>query len=310
MAVAIVGCGMTGTRIARQLHRASDPPQLVLVDRRHDVARSTARSLGGEIAWGGDVRATDGCDVVVLAVASGEHGGLAERVIAEGRTCVSVSDSVEDTETLLGLDRLARARSSTVIVGAGMMPGLTDVLVAHGAAWFDRLDEVHVSKFGTGGPDCARQHHRALKSTCLDWRGQWTRRAGGSGRELAWFPQPVQAADCYRARLPDPILIVRSHPSVNRVTARMAATRRDRLTMHLPMLRRPHPEGLLGAVRVELRGLRDGRQAEVILGCAERPAVAAGAVAAATVRDLMTRRETEAGGMGISPDHRSCALPP
>ena len=97
-----------------------------------------------------------------------------------------------------------------------------------------------------------------------------------------WFPAPVQAADCYRARLGDPRLLVRAHPGVRRVSARMAATRRDRLTMHLPMLRRPHPEGLLGAVRVELRGLQDDGQIERILGCAERPAVAAGAVAAAT----------------------------
>ena len=39
-----------------------------------------------------------------------------------------------------------------------------------------------------------------------------------------------------------------------RVTARVAASRRDRLTARLPMLRPPHPEGLIGAVRVEVRG--------------------------------------------------------
>jgi hypothetical protein len=46
------------------------------------------------------------------------------------------------------------------------------------------------------------------------------------------------------------------------------------------MLRPPHPEGLIGAVRVEVRGWLDGRAETKILGVAVAPAVAAGAVAA------------------------------
>ena len=47
--------------------------------------------------------------------------------------------------------------------GAGFAPGLTCVLAAHGAARFDQVDEIHVAKSGTGGPACARQHHRAAR---------------------------------------------------------------------------------------------------------------------------------------------------
>ena len=39
-------------------------------------------------------------------------------------------------------------------------------------------------------------------------------------------------------------------PGVARVTARLSATRRDRITAHLPMLRQPHPEGAECAVEV------------------------------------------------------------
>jgi hypothetical protein len=48
----------------------------------------------------------------------------------------------------------------------------------------------------------------------------------------------------------------------------------------MPMLRRPHPEGLLGAVRVEVRGWKAGRATTLILGAAVPPAEAAGAVTA------------------------------
>jgi hypothetical protein len=50
------------------------------------------------------------------------------------------------------------------------------------------------------------------------------------------------------------------------------------------MFRKPHPEGLVGAVRVEVRGKRAGVQDVVVLGALDRPAVAAGAVAALALR--------------------------
>ena len=108
--------------------------------------------------------------------------------------------------------------------------------------------------------------------------------AGWLGRELCWFPDPIGALDCYRAELPDAALLVRSFPGVARVTARLAATRRDRLTGRLPMLRTPHPEGLVGAARVEVRGAIDGARQVVVLGALDRPAVASGAVAALAAR--------------------------
>jgi len=49
----------------------------------------------------------------------------------------------------------AAERGLAVIVGAGFGPGLTDVLVAHARSTFDTLDEIHISRRGTGGPACA-----------------------------------------------------------------------------------------------------------------------------------------------------------
>jgi len=75
-------------------------------------------------------------------------------------------------------------------------------------------------------------------------------------------------------------LVKPAFPDAERITARLGATRRDRLTARLPMLRPPHPEGGPGALRVEVRG-RVGDVREVkVLGAMDRPAVAAGAVAA------------------------------
>ncbi len=76
----------------------------------------------------------------------------------------------------------------------------------------------------------------------------------------------IRERDCYRAALPDPVLLHHAFPGVGRITARMAATRRDRLTGPLPMLAPSHLEGGPGAVRVEVRGRRNGVEHVVVLG--------------------------------------------
>ena len=173
------------------------------------------------------------------------------------------------------------------MVGAGFSPGLTCLLARHAAAALDRVDEVHVARVGTGGPACARQHHRALGEHALDWRdGGWVRRSRGLRARAVLVPRSDRRARLLpRRRCPTPLLLVRAFPRVDRVTARLAANRRDRLTARLPMLRRPHPDGGPGGVRVEVRGERERRRAtSVVYGAMDVPVVAAGAVAALAAR--------------------------
>ncbi len=301
----IVGVGATGRRLARHLLQLDDDAHLTLFDDSPGTARAVAEAHGDRVLEIGetfDPGRVDSDAVVILAGRTGSHAPSAQAALSWGIDVISVSDSLAEVRDLLELDDLATRHEARLVIGAGMMPGLSDVLASHARKWFDEIHEIHVAKFGTGGPDCARQHHAALSRLCFDWRENgWQRRAGGSGRELAWFPYPVQAADCYRAALADPLLLVRVHPDAKRVTARMAATRRDRLTMHLPMLRPPHPEGLLGAVRVEVRGLVAGQREELVLGCSERPAVAAAAVAAAAAVDVANPRvSSKSGAAGLA----------
>jgi len=220
------------------------------------------------------------CDVVVLATPA-PHGPAVRSALALGAHVVSTSDDLRDVRDVLDLGKDAECSDRTVLVGAGFAPGLTCLLARFAAADMDHVDEVHVARHGTGGPACARQHHRALSSTAVMWRdGRWMERSGGSGRELLWFPEPVGARDCYHAQLVDPTLLLPAFPEAQRLSARTSATRRDRLTARLPMLRPPHPEGRHGAVRIEVRGQRNGARVVEILGAVDRPAVAAGGVAA------------------------------
>lgn len=299
--VAIIGVGAVGARLARQLV-STDADEVVLRDEDPARAAMVAQSLGERSRVDrAALTAPLDVDAIVLAGRSRVHARQAEELLSAGVPIVSVSDDLTDVRGLLALDRRARQSGTNLIIGAGFAPGLTCVLAAHGSRLFDQVEEVHVAKAGTGGPACARQHHRALARAAVDWRdGAWETRPGGSGRELCWFPDPIGAQDCYRAELPDALLLVPALENLRRVTSRMAATRRDRLTARLPMLWPTHPEGGPGAVRVELRGLRDGVRDAVVFGAMDRPAVAAGAVAAVAVQFAIDGRLRRDGAAGLA----------
>ncbi len=297
--VAILGAGAVGQRIARQLASRHDVDRLVLGSRHTARLRGLAAQLldvDVEVVEPGTL---PDADVVVLSLPSGGHAVLADKALRAGAHVVSLSAAVADVEELLALNKQALNANRSVVVGAGFSPGYSCLLARHGAAQFDVVTEVHIARVGTGGPACQRQLHRARTGTSVDWfGGDWLRRRGGSGRELVWFPDPLGAHDCYRAALADALLLVPAFTEIDRVTARVAGTRRDRLTAMLPMLRPPHPDGGPAGVRVELRGLRAGTHCTDVLGVIDHPSAAAAAVAA-TAAGWALADELPSGAWGL-----------
>jgi hypothetical protein len=271
--IALVGNGVVGQRIERRLPVVVDDAMILHHDPR----------LGRELPQ--DV------DTVVLAH-GGTHSDVAHHCLERGLPVVSVGDGLEDVRALVDLDDMARAAGVPLVVGAGMAPGLTGLLARMLASQMATCDEIHLAIHGTAGPDCARQHHRALRGRAVGFHdGSWIQRPAGSGRELCWFPEPVGAYDCYRAALPSPILLHHAFAEVDRISARVSANRRDRLTAWLPMLSPPHREGGVGAVRVEVRGTdHAGARVTSIVGVAEMVGTAAAATAVAFVVELLAGR--------------------
>ncbi|CAB4884403.1 unannotated protein [freshwater metagenome] len=279
--VAVVGAGVTGARVA-DLLRHAPTLRLAIVDTTATVANRVARIVSGAVI---DIDETVAADVVVLAHPA-PHADLAARLLSSGVSVVSMSDDLDDVRAMLQLDHRARTHDATLVVGAAMAPGLSGLLARYLAEQLYEVDEIHVAMHGTGGPACARQHHSALGGTSVGLHdGEWIERPAGAGRELCWFPEPINSYDCYRAEMPDPVLLHRVFPASTRLSARMSATRRDRLTARLPMLRPPHSEGGLGGLRVEVRGcLPSGARETLIAGIAVRSGVAAAVVAATMTR--------------------------
>ncbi len=293
--IAVIGAGILGVRIARELltPAAGGHPSsggVILVTRRAERREQLSTSFGSQLhvtdsatsALPADVR------VVVVARAAGEQLAVITEQMDAGRHVVATSDDLDEVRAILALSGRAEARGVAIVAGATMSPGLSCLLADHAATLLERVDEVHVARHGVAGPACARQRLKALRGSGLDLRdGEWVKRPGFSGRELNWFPDPVGARDCYRAALAEPLLLHAAFPDVSRLTARLAASRRDRALAPFPVLVPPPDEGGLGALRVELRGDVGGERRTVVYGALDRPAIAAAGVAAVSAIHLL-----------------------
>lgn len=301
--IAVYGVGAVGARLARHLIAHDDVGRVLLLDANEDRASALASSLGNRAQshqLGSSAAELPEADVAVLASPSNSQPQLALQAMRAGQHVVATADGLKAVGRLLDLDAEARERGQALVVGVGFSPGLSCVLASHAASRLDQVTEIHIARHGTGGPACARQHHAALRHRGLDWRDHaWARRPPRSGRELTFFPDPLGGLDCYRAALPDALLLAPAFPGVARVTARLAATRRDRFTGGLPMLRPPHKEGRIGGLRVEVRGRQGSAKDAVVLGAIDRPAVAAATVAGLTARWVAQGR-IAAGAQGLA----------
>ena len=285
--IGIFGAGVVGSRVAESLS-VELQTSIAVYDSSQIVAQRLARRLSETNAL---IKATSRSELhrakVVVLAGPLPHTPVAREFLETGVSVVSTSDDIADCLNLLSLSDLATENKVTLIIGAASSPGMSGMLVRNLSKAFDLVDEVHIALHGTGGPACARQHHRALSGQSIGWHdGEWLRRPAGSGRELCWFPEPVGAYDCYRGELPDPLLIKRAFPELVRVTARVSATRRDRVFARMPMLIPPRAEGGMGGLRVEVRGTKNGERVVDVVGVAERVGQVAGVVSGCVARSI------------------------
>ena len=301
-AAAVVGTGVVGGRIVRHLISAMPDGDVLVNDVRDGVAAAVVSATGVRTVEC-DLERALGARVVVIATPNPQYE-LAARAVALGSSVVTTTDDLDDVNRVFQLGPRARAAGVTVVAAANVSPGLSGLLARILCDQLDEADELHVAVHGTAGWSCARQHHRALSGVALGWHdGEWIERPAGSGRELCWFPDPVGALDCYRAEMSDPFVLRSVFPSVERISARMSATRRDRLTARLPMLSPPHHEGAIGAVRVEVRGARAGAREALVVGIAERMGTAA-AIVAGTIALALIDGTLDQLGVAVLGDSR------
>ena len=277
--VLVAGLGQVGVRAARQLLDTPGIERVLVAARDLSDAREAARSLhdGAEPMRlvPGDAF-PEGIDAVASALPGDADLRAAHAALRAGIPFASSGDRDDTVRALLALDADARDAGVRLVAGCGLAPGLSDVLARHATDLFDAVDEIQVARFGVAGPASASAARRARSEPPSEWRGGSARIDKRRGPQLVWFPEPVGARECGVVAA-GVELLVRAHPGVDRITARLGEPPPRRV---LPGRRDP---GLAwGSVRVELWGNQGGARTSVVYGVIERTAVAAGTVLGVT----------------------------
>ncbi len=299
----LVGLGAVGARAARQLVETPGLDRLLIADARPSRAAEVGDAMGDRaeiIDWQPGMGIPDDVDVVACAVPAGDDVTIARDALEAGVSCVSVGDDTATIRQLLDLDGAARDCGVSIIVGAGLAPGLSDVLVRHAAESFDRIDEVNVARWGAAGEASASVVRVALADRGAELReGVISELRKRGGEELVWFPNPVDARPC------EPVangleLLPFAAPGLARATVRYAHA--EKPARGWP--RRKDPINDWGALRVEIWGRRGSEREPMVFGAIDRTAIAAGTVLALAtvgicgVEPELVRPEPGAQGLG------------
>ena len=144
--IAVLGCGLVGAAIARDLSRESDFDVTVADASEEALARlqkqAAVRTRTADLARPAEIAAAvREADAVVGALPGRLGFAMLEAVIIAGKPIADISFSPED---LLSLDALAREKGVTAVVDCGVSPGISNLAVGRATAALDEVDEVTV----------------------------------------------------------------------------------------------------------------------------------------------------------------------
>lgn len=153
MKILVLGAGRMGLGAAFDLAHSSDVRSATIADLDAGRARAVVETVGSpklraaqiDVANTGEVvQLMRGHDAAISCVVYHHNLALARAAIeAHTNFCdLGGNNSVVDQE--LALDQKAREAGINLIPDCGLAPGMVSVLVAHGAARFSTLEEIHI----------------------------------------------------------------------------------------------------------------------------------------------------------------------
>jgi len=283
--ILLVGAGEVGARTARQLVDTPGLERLAVTGRTSQRSVALAGAMGerAESLDRGAARAQIAdFDVVALALPGEATRPWARAALAARRPIVSAADDEPTITGLLALDAEARRAGVLVVPGAGLTPGLSEVLARHAADGLAGADEAHVARVGIAGEASLESSRRERRERPLEWHdGAW-RAERRRGHQLVWFPEPVGARECESVSS-GIALLVAALPGLRHATVRFGDPMPSRPVRSWLGRRRDDP---WGATRVEVWGWSGGGRIAIVYGVIDRPAVAAGTVLAVTAARL------------------------
>ena len=141
---------------------------------------------------------------------------------------VDICDDYDSTSKVLELDSAAKDAGITVISGLGVSPGASNILAKAAAEMLDEPEEVHIALL-MGAPDLggvaeiSHRFHSMYGKVPTFQNGKFTEvRAFVDGKETVEFPKPFGKFEVFHIGHPEPITIPRYMKKVKYVDTKCA----------------------------------------------------------------------------------------
>ncbi len=228
-----------------------------------------------------------------------EHLELMRAAIAGGGALVAASNVDDVALAGLELEEEARSAGATVVPSSGLSPGLTDVLVRLGTDHIEEVAEIGISVVRSSADS-------RTSGAPFDLLDQLSRRApyiadhepastaSAIDPKPVFFPEPLGWVETFRCGHPEIQTIYKKSPGLRALTYRLGVAERAvmdiaRITVRAGIVgalanasapraltervlafleRLPPPGPSASAMRVDVRGRRDGRRDSISLGLA------------------------------------------
>ena len=215
--------GVMGRRAATELIRTGHLKKMTIAARNRGSLDNLAGLLRGSVdvrVDGFDLLAEDperhfaGHDIVISAAGPGYL--LEERcvgaAISAGVDYVSLNDDLGPAQSAASRDDEARSNGLTIISGAGMAPGISNLLVALAARRLDEVQEIEISvgaSSADAGGAATELHFLAMLGA-----GDFAESREARSPHPVYFPDPVGWVETFGVDHPEEIALRAGHPSL------------------------------------------------------------------------------------------------
>jgi len=154
MKILVLGAGRMGHGAAYDLiHNSPDVREVTVADFELEKAEAVASAVGTDRITARRADASDyaamvelfrGHDSVISCVNYWYNESLSKAAIETGANFCDLGGNNYVVDSQLALDEEAKAAGVSIIPDCGLAPGMVSILAMHGAAKFDRIDEIHI----------------------------------------------------------------------------------------------------------------------------------------------------------------------
>ncbi len=214
--VVLGGSGEMGRVVVRDLADTCKDCDVIIAGRDGRKETEFARSFKKKNVTGAkvDVRSRastvsllKGSDVVINCVNYYYNLDVMRACLEAGVDYVDLGGLFHMTRKQLELDNEFRKRNLIAVIGCGATPGITNVMAAHGARSFDKIDSIHVQ---FADADCTKYaipfvvpysmytiFDEFMKEPAVFENGKFKFVEPFSGTEAIDFPEPVNSVKCF-----------------------------------------------------------------------------------------------------------------